>query len=121
MTKIENEQQYNAILKRVEHLMLTLPEDTPEDDVQMTELTILGNMVADYEEEHYPIEPPSVIDVIKLRMFEMGLTQMSLSKLLGISASRISELLSGKKEPTLKQAREISRKLNIAPSIVLGV
>ena len=54
-------------------------------------------------------------------MFEMGLTQVALSKLLGINASRICEYLSGKKEPTLKQARIISQKLNIDPAIVLGV
>lgn len=55
MTKIENETQYQIALKRVEMLMLSLPEDTPEDDPQMVELTLLGNLVADYDEEHYPI------------------------------------------------------------------
>jgi transcriptional regulator with XRE-family HTH domain len=54
-------------------------------------------------------------------MFEMGLTQNALAKLLNINPSRICELLMGKKEPTLKQARAISQKLNIDPAIVLGV
>ena len=121
MTKIENETQYRAALKRVEELMLTLPEETPADDPQMVELTLLGNLVADYDEEHYPIGKPSLIDVIKLRMYELGLTQASLSSLLGINPSRICEYLSGKREPTLPQARTISQKLNIDPAIVLGV
>lgn len=121
MTKIENEKQYQVALKRVEELMLSLPDDTPEDSPEMVELTLLGNLVADYDEEHYPIGTPSLIEVIKLRMYEMGLTQVALSKLLGINASRICEYLSGKREPTLNQAREISRKLNIDPAIVLGV
>lgn len=55
MTKIENETQYQVALKRVEELMLNLPEDTPADDPQMVELTLIGNLVADYDEEHYPI------------------------------------------------------------------
>lgn len=121
MTKIENESQYQAALKRVEELALVLPEDTPADDPRMIEMTLLGNLVADYDEEHYPIEAPSLVDVLKLRMYEMGLTQSSLGALLGINTSRICELLSGKKEPTLKQARTISRSLNIDPAIVLGV
>lgn len=121
MTKIENEMQYRVALKRVEELMLGLPEDTPEDDPQMVELTLLGNLVADYDEEHYPIGKPSLIDVIKLRMYEMGLTQLALSKLLGVNPSRVCEYLSGKREPTLNQARTISQKLNIDPSIVLGI
>lgn len=121
MTKIENEMQYQVALKRVEELMLRLPEDTPEDDPEMVELTLLGNLVADYDEEHYPIEKPSLVEVIKLRMYEMGLTQAALSKMLGINPSRICEYLSGKREPTLNQARAISQKLNIDPAIVLGV
>jgi predicted transcriptional regulator len=44
-------------------------------------------------------------------MFEMGLTQAALSKLLGINPSRICEYLSGKKESTLQQARTISQRL----------
>ena len=121
MTKIENEIQYKIALKRVEELMLSLPEDTPEDTPEMVELTLLGNLVADYEEEHFPIERPSLVDMLKLRMYEMGLTQVALSKLLGINPSRICEYLSGKKEPTLMQARVMSQKLNIDPAIFLGV
>ena len=58
---------------------------------------------------------------IKLRMYEMGLTQTKLSELLNVSPSRVSEYFLGKCEPTLKVAREISRKLNIDANIVLGV
>lgn len=121
MVKIENEIQYQGALKRVEELMLTLPQDTPGDDPRMIELSLLGNLVADYDEEHYPIGSPSLIDVMKLRMYEMNLSQSSLAKLLNVSPSRISDYLSGKSEPTLNIGRKISRTLNIAPSIVLGI
>ena len=121
MVKIENETQYQGALKRVEELMLTLPEDTPKDDPAMVELELLGNLVADYDEEHYPVGSPTLTEVIKLRMYEMGLTQAGLAKLLGVSPSRICDYLSGKSEPTIKIGRKISQKLNISPSIVLGV
>lgn len=121
MTKIENEMQYNAALSRVEQLMLELPEETPADDPQMVELTLLGNLVADYDEEHYPIGKPTLIEVIRLRMYERGLTQAALSGILGINPARICELLSGKRNPTLSQARKISQQLDIDPAIVLGV
>ena len=35
--------------------MFELPEDTQADNPKMIELTLLGNLVADYDEEHYPI------------------------------------------------------------------
>lgn len=121
MTKIENEQQYRWALQRVEELLPLVTDDTPLSDPNSIELDLLSGLVSDYSDVHYSIGEPSLLDVIKLRMFEMGLNQIGLSKLLGINTSRLCELLSGKREPTLKQARVISQRLNISPSIVLGV
>ncbi len=118
---IENEAQYRWALERVEELLPHVKDDTPLTDPYSIELELLSGLVADYSDEHYAIGDPTLVDVIKLRMYEMGLTQVALAKLLGINTSRISEYLSGKKQPTLNQARTISQKLNISPSIVLGV
>ena len=121
MTRIENEAQYRWALARVEELLPYVKDDTPLTDPYSMELELLSGLVADYSDEHFSIGEPSLIDVIKLRMYEMGLTQVALAKLIGVNPSRVSEYLSGKKQPTLNQARVISQKLNIAPSIVLGV
>ncbi len=121
MTRIENEKQYEWAVGRVEELLPLVGDDTPRDDPHSIELELLSNMVADYSDEHYSVGKPSLADVLKLRMYEMGLNQVSLSKLLGISASRVSEYLNGKSEPTLKVGREMSRRLGIDANIILGV
>ena len=121
MTKIENEVQYAWAEQRVEELLPLVNDSTPTEDPNYIELVLLSNLVADYSEEHYALGDPTLVDVIKLRMYEMGLTQASLGKLLHISPSRVSEILSGKCEPTLKLARAISLTLNIDADIVLGV
>ena len=121
MTKIETEEQYNWAVQRVEELFPIVDEDASPSDPYRIELELLGNMVADYEEQHYNIGEPSLADIIKLRMYEMGLTQVSVAKLLGVSPSRICDYLSGKSEPTLKIGRKICQRLNIDPAIVLGV
>ncbi len=121
MTKIENEEQYEWAVNRVEELLPLVNDSTPLNDPASIELKLLSDLVADYSDAHYALGEPSLVDIIKLRMYEMGLTQVALSNLLGISPSRVSELLSGKSEPTLKVGREISRKLNINPAVVLGV
>ena len=121
MTKIENEAQYLWAEQRVEELLPLVNDNTPTDDPNYIELVLLSNLVADYSEEHYAIGEPTLVDVMKLRMYEMGLTQANLGKLLNISASRVSEILAGKCEPTLKVARAISMTLKIDANIVLGI
>lgn len=121
MVKIQNENVYKAAMERIEELMLLTDDHTPHSDKNLIELDLLSELVSEYEDEHYPIKSPSLTDVIKLRMYEMGLNQAKLSELLGVSPSRISDYLTGRCEPTLKVAREICKKLNIDANIVLGV
>ena len=121
MTKIENQQQYDWAVERVEELLHVVNEDTPEYSPQFIELKLLSNLLADYDEEHFAIGKPTLVEVIQLRLYEMGLNQKALAEMLGVSQSRISEYLSGKSEPTLSIARKISKLLNIDPAIVLGV
>jgi len=121
MAKINNELEYNVLTARIEELLPLVDDNTAEADKNLIELAIISDLVADYEEEHYPIATPTLIDVIKLRMYEMKLNQIKLSEMLGVSTSRVSEYLTGKSEPTLKVAREMSKKLNIDAHIVLGI
>lgn len=79
MTRIEDEKQYNAAMERIEELLLIVTEETPEDDKNSVELILLSNLVADYEEAAYPVKAPSLIDVLKLRMYEMNLTQKGIA------------------------------------------
>ena len=118
---IKSEKEYNAIVNRIEEL-LSNPENIENPDAKgYVELNLLADLVADYEEKYHAIMVPTLAEAIRLRMQERGLTQKSLSEYLGVSTSRVSEYLNGKSEPTLKIAREISRKLDIDASIVLGV
>jgi HTH-type transcriptional regulator / antitoxin HigA len=118
---IKSEKEYNAIVERVEEL-LSNPDNIENPDAKgYVELNLLSDLVADYEEKYFPISSPTLSEALRMRMKERGLTQKSLSEYLGVSTSRISEYLNGKSEPTLKIAREISRKLDIEASIVLGV
>ena len=121
MTQIENEQQYKWAVKRVDELLPLVNDNTPLDNPNSIELKLLSDLVADYSDAHFSIGEPNFADVLKLRMFEMGLSQKGLSELIGVSPSRICNYLSGKSQPTLQIARVISRKMNIDAHIVLGV
>lgn len=121
MTKIENKEQYEWAVQRVEKLLPLVDDSTPRTDPNSIELELLSNLVADYSEEHFSLGKPTLSDVIKMRMTELGITQAKLAEILGMSPSRVSDYITGKAEPTLKVARDISIKLDIAPAIVLGV
>ena len=84
-------------------------------------MDMLCDMVEEYEDIHYPIGKPELADVIKLRMYERSLTQTAVAQLLGISPSRMSELMHGKMEPSYQLSRDLCTKLNIEPSVVLGL
>ncbi len=119
MAQIKTEYQYEMLLKKIDALMDIVNDDTPVTDPNYIELDLLTDLVEEYETEHYPIETPSLIEVLKLRMYEMNLTQAKLAEIIGVSSSRISEYLSGKSEPTLQVAKNIHQKLNINPYIIL--
>lgn len=121
MAQIKSEAAYRAALKRIDELLPLTGDDVPDDDPNMLEMDMLCDMVEEYEAIHYPIGKPELADVIRLRMYERNLTQTAVAKLLGISASRMSELMHGKMEPSYQLSRELCLKLNIEPSIVLGV
>ena len=121
MRNIQSKKEYQAVCDRIEELLAIVTNETPTNDKNFIELDLLSDMVADYEEQHEPIGLPTLVEAKKLRMYERGLNQKRLSELLGVSTSRVSEYLTGKSEPPLKTARDISRKLDIDPTIVLGV
>ena len=121
MVKLENIDQYNWAVARVETLLPLVDEDMPADSPERMELELLSGLVADYSEEHFSLGDPSLSDVLKLKMYELGLTQKGLEEIIGVSPSSLCDYLSGKCEPTLRVAREICRKLDIDASIVLGV
>ena len=121
MAKIMTKAAYDATMARIEELLPLVDDNTPVTDKNAIELDLLSELVAEYEDEHYPISQPSLVEVMKLRMYEMGLNQVKLSELLGVSPSRISDIFTGRCEPTLKVARDICRKMNVDARIVLGV
>jgi len=120
MKLIKNKSEYEAIMARVDELVEIVDDNTLSTDKNYIELDFLTDLVVAYEKEHYPIGKPVLSDVLKSRMYEMNLTQKSLAEILGISAPRICEYLTGKSEPTLKVARKMHKELNIDANVILS-
>lgn len=120
MAEITNETQYERMLERIDELLEVVGNDTPVTDRDFIELDLISDLVVEYEELHYPVESPTLTEMIRLRMAEMNLSQKAVAEMLGGSPPRISEYMTGKSEPTLKVARLLHQKLDIDAEILLG-
>ena len=67
------------------------------EDGEETYLDALSDLVAAYEDLHYPIAPASDADMLRHLMEAKEVTQVELHRQTGISKSTISEVLAGKK------------------------
>lgn len=111
---IKTEADYSAALKRLEEIFDAKP-GTPESD----ELEILGLMVDDYENKHFPIDAPDPIEAIKIRMEEMQLKQVDLIPEIG-GKSRVSEILNRKRRLTVDMIRKLAIRLNISSKVLIS-
>lgn len=120
MSKITKE-QYEFAQSRIEALLPLVDDSTPANDKKAVELTMMSDIVIAYEKEHYPIEKPTVAELIEFSLEETGMTQRQLANEIGVSPSRVNDYISGRSEPTLKIARSLCRVLNIQPAAMLGL
>lgn len=114
-------QQYEYALNRIEELLPYVSDDTPANDNNAIELTIVSDVVEAYEKLHFPIAKPTIGELISLAIEEKGMTQRQLAKELGVSPSRVNDYISGRAEPTLRIARAICLILGITPGAMLGI
>jgi HTH-type transcriptional regulator/antitoxin HigA len=120
MEKITKE-QYEFALTKVEELLPLVDDNTPANDKMALELSVMSDIVIAYEKAHYPIEKPTVSELIELSLEEKGITQRELANNIGISPSRVNDYIAGRSEPTLKIARLLCMALNISPEAMLRV
>jgi len=110
---IKTEKDYKAALKRLEEIFDSKPGTTESD-----ELEILGLMVDNYENKHYPIEAPDPIEAIKIRMEELQLKQVDLIPEIG-GRSRVSEILNRKRRLTVEMIRRLADRLDLSASLLI--
>ena len=94
MAKIENERQYEAMMARIDELLEIVDDNTPVEDRNSIELDLLSSLVAEYEKVHYPVKKPTLVDILKLRMYEItkSLPPSTVSRYIGCTTKAHSGL-----------------------------
>ncbi len=88
------------------------------DDGEEMYLDALSDLVAAYEDEHYPIEPASDAEMLRHLMDAKEVTQAQLSRDTTIPKSTISEVLAGKKPFSRQMIRKFAGYFNVDASVL---
>lgn len=112
---IKNEQDYQNALARLEVIF-----DAKRDSSEGDELEILGVLIDQFENEHFPIGLPDPVEAIKFRMEQLGYTQSDLARVIGLK-SRASEILNKKRKLSLDMIRQLHDKLNIPTDVLIQI
>lgn len=111
---IKTETDYKIALKRLEQVF-----DAEIGTSESDEADMLGLLVDEYENEHYPIALPDPIEAIKIRMEELQLKQIDLVSEIG-GKSRVSEILNRKRKLTVEMIRKLTKRLNLSAGLLIN-
>lgn len=110
---IKTEYDYNQALERLEIIF-----DAKNGSSEGDELEVLGILIDQYENEHFPIGLPDPIEAIKFRMEQMGYNQNDLADIVGLK-SRASEILNRKRKLSLEMIRQLHERLHIPTDVLI--
>lgn len=116
--KIGSEKAYSKALAEVYALMKKGEKNLSDKDADT--IAAMANAIQAYEKVHYPFPMPKTItEIVELKMFEKKLNRVSLAKVLGIGAPKLSQILNHKREPDVRFLKAIHEKLGVDGNFIL--
>jgi len=104
---IKTEADYDLALAEFARLF-----DVPEGAWELERLDDLSILIKQYEDLHYPIDPPDPIEAIKFRMEQAGLSEEALIPCMG-SLTMVTEVLAGMRPLTIDMAKALEASFGI--------
>ncbi|MCR8558019.1 helix-turn-helix domain-containing protein [Mucilaginibacter sp. BJC16-A38] len=122
--KIRNEAQYNQVMALIESFIKKATEiggfnflSDPEKE-ELNHLSLLAEQYEDNVLKIMPL-PVTINSVIQHKIKELNLTQVKLAEMLGLGTSKLSQILSGKREPDVTFLKAVHNKLGISGDFLL--
>ncbi len=110
---LKTEDDYNNASLRLMEIFHATP-NTPDGD----EMELLLVLIQDYDNRRYAMPELDALDVIKIKMQEMGLKNKDLEPLIG-TKGHVSLVMNGKRDITLKMAQRLKNHFNIPAGVFL--
>jgi len=109
---IQNDTDHAEAKSLVEKLMRS------SDSAHLARMTAQARLIEAYERTRSPRRMPSLPELLTYLMEQHGLTRADLVPLLG-TASRISEVLNGKRELSMSMIRKLHERFHISADLLI--
>lgn len=123
--KIKSDAEYRECKRGIDkiiHIGTTLGSMDLLDQSDKDELIRLSDMVEEWEAAYHPLPrkvSTLITDEIRRKMNEANLNQIEAAEILGVSKSRINELLSGKRALNLNLVKRLRDNFGISADFIL--
>lgn len=114
LKSIHSKSDLNAALKQMDRIFA---KGSLSDGESMY-LDALSDLIGAYEDDHFPIDPPTDEAMLRHLMEAHGITQVELHNKTGIAKSTISETLAGKKKFSRQMIRSLSEFFKVDPGLL---
>ncbi len=104
----------DAHYARMTALLEALLEEAAGDENQpaMELVDIVGDLIEDFEADHYPLPEATGVEALKFLLEQHGLKQSDLPEI--GSQGVVSEILAGKRDLNIRQVRALSERFGVA-------
>lgn len=117
--KILNNKDYKEAVHKVYSLMNK--GDKNITDAEAAKIEVMAKAIEDYEDNVLKIMPlpVTVASIVQDKIAEMDITQTQLAQMFGIGKSKLSQILSGKRQPDIPFLKAVHEKLGIDGNFIL--
>ena len=119
--KITSKKAYHETMVAIYDLMNKGEANLNEEE--MKKLGVMAEAAEEYEENVLGLKPlkvpKSIPELVEQKMYEQKLTQAGLAAALDIGASKLSEILNGKRKPDVPFLKALYKKFNVDPGFLL--
>ena len=109
---ISSEVEFNATQAEIDHLLDQSELTQDERDY----LNVLGTLVHEYEESHYPMPELKGIELLKALIAEFNLRQKDLLPIFK-TESVVSAVLNGKRKLTVGHIEKLAEYFHVSPAV----
>jgi antitoxin component HigA of HigAB toxin-antitoxin module len=125
ITKIRTGRDYKIVMKSIESLLEIATKKGGFHKLSKSEAVVLqklSKLAENYEDKDLqlmPIKPKTIQEAVEFKRAEQKLTRAKLTRPLGIGASKLSQIMSGKREPDVVFLKAVHKRLNSDAEFIL--